>query len=62
MEDTSKNLLDVLAELGQEQQKEQALYEAKNDASQTKELTDTFYMMCLGSMGLCICAVWTAVI
>jgi len=47
MEDTTKNLLDALAELGQEQQKEQASYEAKNDAwwngLTEQEREDAFY-------------------
>ncbi len=47
MDESTKNLLDVLAELGQEQQKEQALYEAKNDAwwngLTEQEREDAFY-------------------
>ncbi len=47
MEEPTKNLLDVLAELGQEQQKEQASYEAKNDAwwngLTQEEREDAFY-------------------
>jgi len=47
MSNATNNLLAILSELGQEQQKEQALYEAKNDAwwngLTEQEREDAFY-------------------